>query len=141
MLLPHASSSATVARERVRGDLAGCDVGAETVEDASLVVSELVGNAVRHAYPLQSGQIRLRWATDCCRTEIAVSDGGSSSVPERGSLSASTPGGKGLGIVDRLAEAWGVRRTGGVTTVWALLPCRAPVSRGRGSPEPTRPSS
>ena len=123
MLLSHNSSSVAVARERINADLTAHGVEPQRIEDTSLVVSELVGNAVRHGHPLPGGGVHIRWWIYPDHVEIAVSDGGAPSVPSEGSLSVSTAGGRGLGIVAHVAEAWGVRREGNdVTTVWAMIP-------------------
>lgn len=122
MELPHVSTSVATARECICAELADNGVTERMMEDAALVVSELVGNAVRHAFPLPSGEVSVAWRIEGDHVELAVSDGGSPTTPARGSLSVSAAGGRGLGIVDHLAEAWGVRRQEEVTTVWAMLP-------------------
>lgn len=129
MELPHVSTSVAVARERVCAELADNGVAERMMEDAALVVSELVGNAVRHAHPLPSGVVTAGWHVEGDRVEVAVSDGGSPTTPTRGSLSVSSAGGRGLGIVDHLAEAWGVRRQEETTTVWAMLPLAVMATR------------
>jgi hypothetical protein len=59
---------------------------------------------------------------DC--VEVAVSDGGGSTVPMINKPAANALGGRGLGIVDRLAVRWGVyaRQDRSEMTVWAALP-------------------
>jgi len=67
--------------------------------------------------------------------ELAVSDGGGPTVPMVNKPAANSPGGRGLGIVDRLSLRWGVytRQDGSETTVWAALPLSgdAELSRER----------
>lgn len=123
MDLPYASSSVTTARERVCAELTRHGASRQAVEDAALIVSELVGNALRHADPLPSGCVRLTWQIDCHQVEIAVSDGGSGSPPPGGPLAE----GRGLDIVDHLADTWGVRRWDQAVTVWAVLPVAVSV--------------
>lgn len=120
--LPYLSTSVAVAREHVSAELTARGASRRIIEDASLVVSELVGNALRHARPLATGQVRLSWERYDRRLELAVTDGGSSTTPTREPLSIASAGGRGLGIVEHLAEAWGVRRHDEVTTVWAIVP-------------------
>jgi hypothetical protein len=57
-----------------------------------------------------------------------VSDGGAATEPRAGRPTLSSLGGRGLGIVEYVAESWGVRHEGETTTVWAILP--APHSNG-----------
>jgi hypothetical protein len=66
-------------------------------------------------------KVLWRLSGDCL--EIAVGDGGGPTAPEVNKPGAGALGGRGLGIVDRLALRWGVytRPDGGETTVWAEL--------------------
>ncbi|WP_344941768.1 ATP-binding protein [Actinomadura miaoliensis] len=119
--MPHAPSSVAVARRRLSSELLASGVFESVVDDASVIISELLSNALRHARPLPSGQVRVTWARRGERLEVAVSDGGASTEPRRGPGTLSSLGGRGLGIVEALAEGWGVRHEEGVTTVWAVL--------------------
>lgn len=91
------------------------------VDDANVIVSELLSNALRHARPLPSGELRVTWTRSANEVEVAVSDGGATTEPRRGQPALSSLGGRGLGIVEALAERWGVRHENGATTVWAIL--------------------
>jgi anti-sigma regulatory factor (Ser/Thr protein kinase) len=127
VLLPHAPSSVAVARKRLSSGLADSGVYESIVDDASVIVSELISNALRHARPLPSGQVRVCWLRRGDLLELEVSDGGAMTEPRRGPGTLSSLGGRGLGIVEALSEGWGVRHEDGSTTVWAVL--RAPRSR------------
>ncbi|WP_199747639.1 ATP-binding protein [Actinomadura sp. WAC 06369] len=126
VLLPHAPSSVAVARRRLSSELAESGVYEAVVDDASVIVSELISNALRHARPLPSGQVRVCWVCHGDVLELEVSDGGAMTEPRRGPGTLSSLGGRGLGIVEALSEGWGVRHEDGSTTVWAVL--RAPRS-------------
>jgi hypothetical protein len=76
---------------------------------------------VRHARPLPSGTISLRWSVAEHGVTLAVSDGGSTTRPRANPLTRSATGGRGLGIVAALATDWGVLDEAGCTTVWALV--------------------
>lgn len=122
LLLPHTPSSVAVARRRLVDELVSRHVPDWVVEDAALVVSELMGNALRHARPLRSGRVRVSWRLVNERLQIAVSDGGSSTTTPRPSRRASAAvGGRGLGIVEHIADEWGVHHECDATTVWASL--------------------
>ncbi|WP_308286911.1 ATP-binding protein [Actinomadura parmotrematis] len=121
VLLPHAASSVSAARRRLSADLTASGVPETAVDDANVIVSELLSNALRHARPLPSGQVRLSWAHRGDLLELAVSDGGASTEPRRGPGTLSSLGGRGLGIVETLSRDWGVRHEDGATTVWATL--------------------
>jgi anti-sigma regulatory factor (Ser/Thr protein kinase) len=110
-------------------------ISPDRCDDAALVVSELVGNALRHARPLADGTLRVAWVLDGHRLRVEVTDGGGATTPElrpapelRMAVS-----GRGLAIVDALAEAWGSHSDRSGTTVWALVP--APPLRLHGLPD------
>ncbi|GAA3161059.1 hypothetical protein GCM10010466_59980 [Planomonospora alba] len=126
-----------VARQYLSSDLQEWGVCETVIDDAVLVVSELLSNALRHAHPLPSGQIKVSWQCTDGHVEVAVSDGGSATEPRAGRAALSSLGGRGLGIVEYLTDNWGVRHDGDVTTVWALVATPDPVGGGRASlPEP-----
>jgi anti-sigma regulatory factor (Ser/Thr protein kinase) len=119
----HASSSAALARRSVLAAFDAAGLTTEQALDAALIASELVGNAVRHAAPLSSGQLAVNWSVNSDGYRISVTDGG---VPgtARPAISARQAGshdahGRGLQIVAELADDWGVAAQAGATTVWA----------------------
>jgi anti-sigma regulatory factor (Ser/Thr protein kinase) len=90
-------------------------------EDALLVVSELVTNAVRHGSP----EVELCLCLLPDRVRIAVYDGGDAlPVVPSANPSIDRPTGRGLLIVAATASDWGVTRSEGRTgkTVWVELP-------------------
>jgi anti-sigma regulatory factor (Ser/Thr protein kinase) len=127
LMLPYTASSVGVARRALMGDLADAGVFETTACDAGLVISELISNALRHATPLPDATVRVAWWLDGDCLVIAVSDGGGPTVPAVNEPGSSAIGGRGLGIVDRLALRWGVDTApdgdGGseTTTVWAEI--------------------
>lgn len=119
-------SSAGEVRRRLGAELSGAGLPADVVGDATLVASELVGNAVRYARPLVGGVLEVTWSVDADRIMLRVSDGGGASVPVRHDAGPADVRGRGLTIVAALARAWGVevRRNGSgpISTVWVELP-------------------
>jgi anti-sigma regulatory factor (Ser/Thr protein kinase) len=105
------------ARAHVRELLA--QLGPERTEDATLLISELVTNAVK--YGPEDGDIRIIIGSDGERTRFTVHDPGAGPLPEM--RPAETPahvgGGHGLRLVDAVADRWGVER--GSTRVWFEL--------------------
>jgi len=89
-----------------------------------MVVTELVTNAYDHGRgPVE---IRLGHTRTPCLVHVEVDDS-SPDHPAVAAPSQTTPGGRGMLIVAKLATAWGVREhpgTGG-KTVWADVPCEA----------------
>ncbi|HEY9523351.1 MAG TPA: ATP-binding protein [Thermopolyspora sp.] len=125
VLLPYSPSSVAIARQRLSDDLQASGIFAGIVDDAVLVMSELLSNALRHAHPLPSGQVRVAWNCVKGHIEVEVSDGGAATEPRAGRPTLSSLGGRGLGIVEYLTERWGVRYEEDTTTVWAIV--HAPV--------------
>lgn len=134
-MLPYAPSSVAVARQRLSAELQDAGLLATAVDDVVLIVSELLSNALRHAHPLPSGQLKVAWFCSERQVEVAVSDGGAYTEPRAGRPTLSSLGGRGLGIVEYLAERWGVRHEEEATTVWAVI--AASWSSRNGYVEPT----
>jgi len=109
------------ARRRVAAELAGRGVPREVVEDARVVVSELLGNALRHARPGRSGEIELRLTVDEDRIRLAVVDGGSATLPTLRTPPELSTTGRGLSIVRTLTCEWGVREAETGNTVYGVL--------------------
>jgi anti-sigma regulatory factor (Ser/Thr protein kinase) len=110
------------ARRRLANDLEKRGVPKEIVDDAVLVLSEVMSNALRHARPLGSGKVKVAWDVRAGAVEIEVTDGGGATRPYPAQPSLSSLGGRGLGIVTTLTSDWGVKASGSETTVWAVLP-------------------
>ncbi|MEV4502326.1 SpoIIE family protein phosphatase [Streptomyces klenkii] len=85
-----------------------------------LVVSELVTNAVRHAY----APIRLRLIRERASLICEVSDASSTS-PRMRRARVTDEGGRGLLLVAQLTERWGTRFTPDGKTIWAEQPLAA----------------
>lgn len=122
VLLPCNPASVAVARRALADELRAAGIFDSAVCDAVLVVSELLSNAILHAYPLPGESLRVTWDVDGSWVEVAVSDGGSLTMPHAGQASVSSLGGRGLSIVAHLCDAWGVRSDDLGLTVWAVLP-------------------
>lgn len=121
VMLPHSTQSVRSARRRLTEDLTRRGICDEVIGDASLVISEIISNALKHARPLSSGQIRVAWDLSSTSLELQVSDGGGPTRPYLQSPTLSSLGGRGLGIVATLCSEWGVRQDAEGTTVWATL--------------------
>jgi anti-sigma regulatory factor (Ser/Thr protein kinase) len=102
------------ARERVRQYVT--HLGPQRTEDAELLVSELVTNAVK--YGPEHGEIRLIVETDENRMRVVVHDTGAGPLPVMRPLDRlpHQGGGHGLRLVEMVSDRWGVER--GSTRVW-----------------------
>jgi anti-sigma regulatory factor (Ser/Thr protein kinase) len=120
--LPFSAASVAEARHRLKHWMRQQGVSTEGIEDARVIVSELVGNAVRHARPLPDGTIQVSWKADPHGIQLSVTDGGSSTRPHRVNASSSALAGRGMAIVDSLAYRWWIDQTHSRCTVNAVLP-------------------
>ncbi len=93
----------------------------ESIEDARVIISELVANSVRHAQPLSDGSLLVSWAVEPNGIDVAVTDGGSGSRPRTVHAPSSALAGRGMAIVEVLSERWWMERTPSRSTVHALV--------------------
>ena len=112
--LPASPSSAKLARQLMRGALRDCPD--PLVEVAELLVSELVGNALRHS--ACAPVMRIEVESGCVR--VAVQDD-SPDLPQIQAANPDADGGRGLLLVDALATSWGCSRTPEGKRVWFTL--------------------
>lgn len=123
VVLPHEVSAVADARRRLAGYLQRVRVAEATCDDAQLVLSELLSNAIRYAPALPSGDVRVAWWVDKAGVHLEVTDGRGETEPQR--VTGAHPesiGGRGLAIVDVLTSDWGVRTTETQRTVYAVVP-------------------
>ena len=165
---PYTPESVGTARHALADALQRMRVAPPAADDAVLILSELVSNALRHALPLAGGTIRVAWwMADDKVLRIAVTDGGrqqpaQAPPPEPGlegldlvatdldDVDESAVDGRGLGIVGLLADAWGVEpwyapETEAGTSYLrdaASLDRRTGTAAGRAAPlDPTDPAA
>jgi anti-sigma regulatory factor (Ser/Thr protein kinase) len=124
LVVPHHARGARVARQRLATELAG-NLPAALLADVVTVVAELVGNAIRHAEPLPGGVVRVAWRLRPGDREqvieVRVTDGGATGPPTVRTIDLEASDGRGLTIVEALANRWGVERDGLGQSVWAEL--------------------
>ena len=110
------AASVGAARSWIDAFLSQSAIGGTVRDDAQLVVSELVTNALMHG----DGSLVLRASITGRTVQISVTDSGDE-LPEVLPLDPSRIGGLGLIVVDRIASEWGVSPFPGGKTVWAAL--------------------
>jgi anti-sigma regulatory factor (Ser/Thr protein kinase) len=90
------------------------DVSPELLQVVELMVSELATNGIRHAR--STFELAIYRTVDRVRVEVTDQAGGTPSICYP---APDDPTGRGLRIVDMLAEQWGVERSAAVgKTVW-----------------------
>jgi anti-sigma regulatory factor (Ser/Thr protein kinase) len=116
-VFPRVTTAVADARDWVSTFLRERSMSQALIDDAALVASELVTNALRHGL----GEVVVRATVDGGReVHLAVTDAG----PELPTLLDPDPerlGGVGLRIVDELALRWGTSAFPGGKTVWVVL--------------------
>jgi anti-sigma regulatory factor (Ser/Thr protein kinase) len=118
-------------------------------DDAVLLASELFGNSVRHSRSGLPGETVMVTVTACAGTvRVEVTDRSGPGLPQLRPPGNDAEGGRGLGIVARLATRWGVRRRGGRTVTWFEIqalsqPLQHSAASGKGlnSPDVDVPGS
>jgi anti-sigma regulatory factor (Ser/Thr protein kinase) len=98
-----------LARRLVSARLVDWQINGEAGEFAVLLVSELVTNAMRHG----GEPIRLVADLTASGLRVEVYDGNSDAVPAIRDIRPDAPGGRGLRLVDALADRWGTTEVAG----------------------------
>lgn len=119
--LPSDAEAAPIARSMARRRLSQWGIDEETAFTTELIVSELVGNAVRYGAP----PLQLRLVLDATLT-CEVSDAGAS-APHLKHARTLDESGRGLFIVSRCADQWGTRYHAEGKTIWAEQPLQPPA--------------
>ncbi|EIV91511.1 ATP-binding protein [Frankia sp. QA3] len=116
-VLPPGPDAPRQARRRLTADLTGSGVPAEVTETVLLLATELVTNAVLHGH----GEPVLEIRTTERLVWVGVRDP-DHHPPRVRHVDAESLGGRGLHLVEALAEDWGAARVpGDGKTVWFLL--------------------
>ena len=116
--LPPEASSAAVARAALRGLLAGLQEPGPAPDHPAfdrvlLLTSELVTNAILHART----PLRLTARTEAGQVVVQVFDT-VPSLPRRRSYRSDAGTGRGMHLVEALADRWGVDQMAGGKCVW-----------------------
>ncbi|MGP4112647.1 ATP-binding protein [Streptomyces sp. 4N509B] len=126
--LPAVETAVAEARRRLRCQLSRWGITQEACDDAQLVISELVTNALRHTASETVGcEARLMGAL----IRVAVASDGAGPGQEPSRAAEEDENGRGLFLVCALAERWGVRPqdSGRGHIVWADLATRPGCQR------------
>ena len=103
-------------RRTLRTLLTGWGLAAEVVDDAVLVVEELVANVVDHAHT--PFQLVVRLTNRVLHLSVRDSDAG---LPQVRPFDPDAARGRGLQVIASLAQSWGCDRHERGKTVWVDL--------------------
>jgi len=123
--LPFAGPSPSIARRRLLTFLRAHGIDRALTDDALLVLAEMVANAVAHGAPRPDGTVEVRWTLGAQELVLSVEDGGHPGPLYAHHVDVTAVSGRGLAIIERLADRWWVESDGG-TRVCASL-ARSPV--------------
>lgn len=121
--LPFDVASVTTARSAVTDAMTARGAARRVVEDANIVVGELVMNAVRHGRPHPDDSVEVAWwldEQDDSVLHVSVSDGGRVDRLEAQMPSATSYGGRGLAMVAMLCRSWAYDSADGTRVVAAI---------------------
>ncbi len=120
VVLPSSVTSVRTARTQLAGFLRESGVADSAIDDAVVILSELVTNAVRHARHGPGATLRVEWSLKQRRLRLQVTDAGRAGR-SRPLHDSGAVGGRGLSIVAALADSWTLERAEQGTTVTAYL--------------------
>jgi two-component sensor histidine kinase len=112
-----AATAPAAVRELVRSQLTEWGV-ATSLDDACLIASELVNNALLHA----RSDVTVTLSSSDRGVRVAVADS-SVALPSPGRPTPTSCSGRGLRIIDSLAVRWGYDLQSSGKVVWAEFAC------------------
>lgn len=111
--LPFGMSTPGVARTRLAAFLTVHRASATVIDDALIVISEMIANAVRHGEPNASGMIDISWSINGDLLELSVQDAGEGASLKPIDFDEDSLSGRGLSIINRVADRWWVDMSAG----------------------------
>lgn len=118
--LPLVPSTPGVARTRLAGFLTMHRASNAVIDDALIVISEMIANAVCHGEPDADGTIEVSWSINNSLLELSVLDGGEGGSLEPVDFDEDSLSGRGLAIISRVADRWWVDMSKGTRVNAAL---------------------
>jgi anti-sigma B factor antagonist len=113
--IPARPTAGALARRAVAKWIAGHP----RLDDALLAVTELVNNAVIHSDLPTGSSLTVAVVPDGDAVRLTVAHDGVSFEPPNSYRPSTKPGAsRGLAIVDKIADSWGVESTGGEVSAW-----------------------
>ena len=106
--LPFVMSTPGVARTRLAAFLTVHRASAGVIDDALIVISEMIANAVSHGVPTSDGTIEITWAINGDLLELSVHDAGEGGHLKPVDFDEDSLSGRGLSIINRVADRWWV---------------------------------
>ena len=106
--LPFATSTPSIARTKLAGFLTINRAPASVIDNALIVISEMIANAVSHGVPTSDGTVEISWSINGDLLELSVHDAGEGGSLEPIDFDEDSLSGRGLSIINRVADRWWV---------------------------------
>jgi serine/threonine-protein kinase RsbW len=106
--LPFALSTAGVARTKLAGFLTVHRIDSALIDDALIVLGEMIANALRHGVPTSDDTVEITWAINGDLLELSVYDAGEGASLKPVDFDNDSLSGRGLSIINRVADRWWV---------------------------------
>ncbi|MBC7632182.1 ATP-binding protein [Aeromicrobium sp.] len=106
--LPFVSSTPSVARTRLAAFLTVHRASDVVLDNALIVISEMIANAVSHGVPTPDGTIEISWSLNGTLLELSVYDAGVGGSLTPVEFDEDSLSGRGLSIINRVADRWWV---------------------------------
>ncbi|MRJ99936.1 hypothetical protein GEV26_00560 [Aeromicrobium yanjiei] len=111
--LPFVMSTPGIARTRLAAFLTVHGASSDTIDDALIVISEMIANAVCHGVPTEDGTIEISWSINGDLLELSVHDAGRGASLKPVDFDEDSLSGRGLSIINRVADRWWVDMSAG----------------------------
>lgn len=106
--MPFEASTPAIARTRLASFLTVNQAPAGVIDDALIVLSEMIANAVSHGSPDHDGTMEISWAINGDLLELSVQDSGVGEALKPIDFDEDSLSGRGLSIISRVADRWWV---------------------------------
>jgi anti-sigma regulatory factor (Ser/Thr protein kinase) len=111
--LPFAASTPGIARTKLAAFLTVQRASNSVIDDALIVMSEMIANAVSHGVPGHDGTIEISWSIEGSLLELSVLDAGVGGHLKPVDFDEDSLSGRGLSIINRVADRWWVDMSAG----------------------------
>lgn len=116
--IPKHKQHVPIARQQIRKALADWGITDQLADSVTLSANELVTNAVTHCR-VSYAQVEIRLTLSGTELVLEVADPDRDELPHLHHSAPDEENGRGLALVEALADSWGHRRESYAKCVWA----------------------
>lgn len=111
--LPFDRATPSIARTKLAGFLTINRAPSSVIDDALIVISEMIANAVSHGMPTDDGTVEISWTINGDLLELSVYDAGQGGALNPIDFDEDSLSGRGLSIINQVADRWWVEMSEG----------------------------